>query len=65
MKPLRPVVDEKALEFVQSQTFTRENFTINKFSDCRLNPQLARAVANQFATMSSLGAVHELLGRLL
>jgi CRISP-associated protein Cas1 len=46
MEPLRPVVDRKILEFALSHTFTPGDFTINSQGGCRLNPQLAKAVAN-------------------
>jgi CRISPR-associated endonuclease Cas1 len=42
MEPLRPVVDRAVLEFVQSQTFQRADFTIRLDGACRLNPEIAR-----------------------
>jgi CRISPR-associated protein Cas1 len=44
MEPLRPIVDRKILEFVQSRTFHRADFTLNNTGLCRLNPELARSV---------------------
>jgi len=48
MEPLRPIVDRKVLEFVQSQTFHPADFTIQLDGVCRLNPVLARAVVILF-----------------
>jgi CRISPR-associated endonuclease Cas1 len=45
MEPLRPIVDHNVLEFVQSRTFDRADFTIRDDGVCRLNPELARHVA--------------------
>jgi CRISP-associated protein Cas1 len=45
MEPLRPVVDRKILEFALANTFMPGDFTINSKGGCRLNPQMARAVA--------------------
>jgi len=44
MEPLRPVVDRKVLEFVQSHTFYPADFTIRSDGVCRLNPEMARHV---------------------
>jgi CRISPR-associated protein Cas1 len=44
MEPLRPVVDRKVLEFVQSHTFHPADFTIRADGVCRLNPELIRTV---------------------
>jgi len=49
MEPLRPVVDCKILEFALAHTFTPGDFTINRLGGCRLNPQLAKVVAQQIA----------------
>jgi len=52
MEPLRPVVDQKILEFALGHTFTPGDFTINSQGGCRLNPQLAKTVAGQVAAIS-------------
>jgi CRISP-associated protein Cas1 len=44
MEPLRPIVDRKILEFVQSRTFHAAYFTLANNGCCRLNPELARNV---------------------
>jgi CRISPR-associated protein Cas1 len=41
MEPLRPVVDRAVLEFVQTHTFNRSDFTIRSDGVCRINPQMA------------------------
>jgi CRISP-associated protein Cas1 len=45
MEPLRPVVDGGVLEFAQKETFAAADFTLRSDGVCRLNPQLARRVA--------------------
>jgi CRISPR-associated protein Cas1 len=45
MEPLRPVVDRVVLEFVQSQTFQRADFTIRHDGVCRLNPELVKHIS--------------------
>jgi len=45
IEPLRPIVDRKILEFVLAHTFMPGDFTINSKGGCRLNPQMARVVA--------------------
>jgi CRISP-associated protein Cas1 len=47
MEPLRPIVDRKVLEFVQSRTFHPADFTIRTEGICRLNPEMARHVVHQ------------------
>ena len=44
MEPLRPVMDQKVLEFVLSRTFSPDDFILNKNGICRLHPQFARYV---------------------
>jgi CRISPR-associated endonuclease Cas1 len=44
MEPLRPIVDRKVLEFVQSRTFYPADFIMTNDGICRLNPELARNV---------------------
>jgi CRISPR-associated endonuclease Cas1 len=45
MEPLRPVADGRVMQFALDQTFSAGDFSINRFGGCRLNPQLARALA--------------------
>jgi hypothetical protein len=49
MKPLRSVVDRTVLGFVQSQTFQRTDFTMRSDGVCRLNPEMARHIAELLA----------------
>ena len=49
MEPMRPVVDCAVLQLVASTTFSRADFSIQDDGVCRLNPELARRVA-QLAT---------------
>jgi CRISP-associated protein Cas1 len=42
MEPLRPGVDRKAPEFVQSHTFHPADFTIRSDGVCMHNPKMAR-----------------------
>jgi CRISP-associated protein Cas1 len=49
MEPLRPVVDRKILEFVQTQTFRPGDFTLRSDGVCRLNPEMARGVVGLVA----------------
>ncbi len=44
MEPLRPIVDRKVLEFVQTHTFHPADFTIRSDGVCRLNPEMAKRV---------------------
>jgi hypothetical protein len=46
MEPQRPKVDRAALEFVKRTVFDPADFTIRNDGVVRLNPQLARHVAN-------------------
>lgn len=45
MEPMRPVVDRAVLQLVQENTFTGADFSIQQDGVCRLNPELARRVA--------------------
>jgi CRISPR-associated protein Cas1 len=49
MEPLRPVVDQKVLEFVQSHTFHPADFTIRSDGVCRLNLEMARHLVQTVA----------------
>jgi CRISPR-associated endonuclease Cas1 len=44
MEPLRPIVDRKVLEFVQSHTFHPTDFSIRSDGVCRLNSEMASHV---------------------
>lgn len=52
MEPMRPVVDRAILELISETTFTGADFAIQNDGVCRLNPELARQVA-QLAIASS------------
>ncbi len=45
VEPLRPVVDRAILDLVSTETFTGSDFSIQHDDVCRLNPELARRVA--------------------
>ena len=45
MEPMRPVVDRAVLHLVETQTFNRADFSIQHDGVCRMNPELARRVA--------------------
>ena len=45
MEPMRPVVDRVILHLVDTVTFTGADFSIQHDGVCRLNPELARRVA--------------------
>ena len=68
MEPLRPVVDRKVLEFVQTHTFHPADFTIRSDGVCRLNPEMAKNivdfVSNGPAAMFSLSAIRSSQWRL-
>jgi CRISPR-associated protein Cas1 len=49
MEPLRPIIDRKVLEFVQSTTFHSADFTLASNGNCRLNAELARNVVRAVA----------------
>jgi CRISPR-associated protein Cas1 len=61
MEPLRPVVDRGILQLVQSERFTGADFTIQHDGVCRLNPELARRVA-QLTMEYSMSIDNELPG---
>jgi hypothetical protein len=64
MEPLRPEIDRVVLEFGLAHTFTPGDFTINKLGGCRLNPQVARAVAGLAARVEVGAAVKCLIAEL-
>jgi CRISPR/Cas system-associated endonuclease Cas1 len=45
MEPMRPVVDRAVLQLISETTFTGADFSIQNDGVCRLNPDLARRVA--------------------
>jgi CRISP-associated protein Cas1 len=58
MEPLRPIMDRKTLEFVQSRTFHVADFTLSNTGLCRLNLELARNLVR--AAALSISVVHHL-----
>lgn len=62
MEPLRPIVDRKILEFVQSRTFHAADFTLADNGNCRLNPELARNVVRTVATTNNDAVIQLKLG---
>lgn len=61
MEPLRPVVDRAVLNLVADVTFSGADFSIQHEGVCRVNPQLARRVA-QLATECVRATGFELVG---
>jgi CRISPR-associated endonuclease Cas1 len=61
MEPIRPVVDQKILEFAMANTFAPGDFTITKWGGCRLNPHLAKTVAKQVTALNNEDIVDCLL----
>jgi CRISP-associated protein Cas1 len=45
MEPMRPVVDRAVLQLIDTVTFTGADFSIQHDGVCRMNPELARRVA--------------------
>lgn len=64
MEPLRPLVDRKVLEFAVEHTFTPGDFTINNAGGCRLNPQMAKVIANAISGTGADHVVRALIGAL-
>lgn len=60
MEPLRPEVDRAILTFALTHAFSPDDFAINRWGGCRLNPQMAKAVA---ATVDLGNAPNTLAGR--
>jgi CRISPR-associated protein Cas1 len=65
LEPLRPLVDREILRFAFSNTFTPGDFTINQWGGCRLNPQMAKFVANKIAELQGEKNVREFIGQLI
>lgn len=61
MEPLRPVVDQKFSEFALANTFTPGDFTISDKGGCRINPQLAKALANSVSELKYTSVVDQYL----
>lgn len=51
MEPMRPVVDRAILQLIAENTFTGADFSIQHDGVCRLNPELARKVAQSAANL--------------
>ena len=51
---MRPVVDRAVLELIDTVTFTGADFSVQDDGVCRLNPELARRVAQLALECSSL-----------
>lgn len=62
MEPLRPIIDRKILEFVQSRTFHAADFTLADNGNCRLNPELARNVVRAVAATNNDALIQLKLG---
>lgn len=54
MEPMRPVVDRAVLDLIKTTSFSGGDFSIQSDGVCRLNPELARHVAQR--SMSHLSA---------
>jgi CRISP-associated protein Cas1 len=63
MEPLRPVVDQKILNFALSHAFTPGDFTINNAGGCRLNPQMAQVVVKMMSDKRADHIVREFLAK--
>jgi CRISP-associated protein Cas1 len=46
MESMRPAGAQKVAAFALSQTFCPGDFTINSSGGCRINPQMAKVIAN-------------------
>lgn len=44
MEPLRPLIDQKILNFVTVQTFSPHDFVINQTGVCKLHPQFSKII---------------------
>lgn len=64
MEPLRPVVDKAVIEFALGHTFTTGDFTISNFGGCRLNPQMAKALATIVCDLDCRDLVASFLKRI-
>ncbi|MGH7087517.1 MAG: CRISPR-associated endonuclease Cas1 [Stellaceae bacterium] len=65
MEPMRPVVDAVVLGLATSRSLSPADFIMRDDGACRLNPQLARMIAEKVGMRSEAGAcLLELLGRI-
>jgi CRISPR-associated protein Cas1 len=55
MEPMRPVVDRAVLRIVRDETLTGAHFSLQHDGICRLNPELARRVAQLALEFSADG----------
>lgn len=49
MEPMRPIVDRAVFKLIAEETFSGADFQLQSDGVCRLNPELARAVANSIS----------------
>ncbi|HUN77254.1 MAG TPA: CRISPR-associated endonuclease Cas1 [Steroidobacteraceae bacterium] len=61
MEPMRPVVDRAVLQLIAEATFTGADFSIQHDGVCRMNPELARRVAQ--LTLERCGGSEEWASR--
>ena len=59
LEPIRPVVDALVLKFALAHTFKPGDFTIDKSGGCRLNPQMARAVVREIASIGGARGISQ------
>jgi CRISPR-associated endonuclease Cas1 len=65
MEPSRPEVDRAILDFATSHEFRPGDFTISKWGGCRLNQQMAKALAKQLLRLKRHGnTAHKFIIRL-
>jgi CRISPR-associated protein Cas1 len=55
MEPSRPVVDRIILKLVTEETFSGNDFLVQKDGVCRLNPELARHIGSQVGALTTEG----------
>ena len=55
MEPMRPVVDRAVLQLIDAVTFTGADFSIQHDGVCRMNPELARRVAQLALAQCEVG----------
>jgi CRISP-associated protein Cas1 len=56
MEPMRPVVDRAVLQLIDAVTFTGADFSIQQDGVCRMNPELARRVAQLALERCGIGS---------
>jgi CRISPR-associated protein Cas1 len=57
MEPVRPVMDQKILEFITKHTFSPDDFILNKNGICRLHPQFARVIVKLVQDMPEIESI--------